>query len=259
MLTRLTAVTIGAALAAVMAGADSITVDGTAYTDVLVYRSSGSYYVKLPTEGRVLHLPQAKIDASTVLINDDPYYRDGLQAKFVENKAKLDAGEPVEKTTDSKFLAAAAESASAPAGGDVDITALLGGGGGGGGGGAMAAQAGALAKQLQNFGFKVEQSGGGFRATAPDGQSTISMQPAGGGVQFSVSATPQTAPQLMMGMNQGMMQMLPQGQKQWLQSQMSALNGPNASIQNTADGVNLRINKSTSAQKVDLTVNISPS
>ncbi|MEK7793899.1 MAG: hypothetical protein AAB353_05185 [Candidatus Hydrogenedentota bacterium] len=258
MLTRLIVVTIGAALAALTGQADSITVNGTAYTDVLVYKGSGSYYVKIPAEGRVLHVPQSETDESTVVVNDDPYYRDGLQAKFEESKAKVDAGEPVAKTTDSKFLAAASASTSAPAEGDVDITALLGGGGGGGGG-AMAAQAGALAKQLQNFGFKVEQSGGGFRATAPDGQSTISMQPAGGGVQFSVSAIPQTAPQLMMGMNQGLMQMLPQGQKQWLQSQMGALNGPSASIQNNADGVNLRINKSTSAQKVDLTVTISPS
>jgi ABC-type transport system substrate-binding protein len=257
MITRLTAVTIVAALAAFTARGDSITVKGTAHTDVLVYKGSGSYYVKLPAEGRVVHVPQSEIDASTVVINDDPYYRDELQTKFDATKAKVDAGEPVAKTTDSKFLAAAAETASAPAGGDVDITALLGGGGGGGG--AMAAQAGALAKQLQQFGFKVEQSSGGFRATAPDGQSTISMQAAGAGVQFSVSALPQTAPQLMMGMNQGMMQMLPPGQKKWLQSQAGALSGPTANIQNTADGVSLKINKTTSAQKVDLTVTMSAS
>lgn len=65
-----------------VASADSITIDGRTYDDVLVYETSRSYYVCLPEEGRALRASQDEVDPSTVTIISDAMYRTKLQTKY---------------------------------------------------------------------------------------------------------------------------------------------------------------------------------
>lgn len=76
-------------LVSAVVSADSITVAGVSYRDVLVYQSPSIYYVKLPEEGRVLSIPTAQIDPLTVEINDDPYYRDELKEKYERARLRV--------------------------------------------------------------------------------------------------------------------------------------------------------------------------
>jgi hypothetical protein len=71
--------------------ADQITVEGKTYQNVLIFKSSSRYYIRLPKEGRVISVPTTKVDESTVTIVDDPYYRDELMGLFDEALAQTEA------------------------------------------------------------------------------------------------------------------------------------------------------------------------
>ena len=89
-----------------MALGDTITVDGKTYTDVLIYKSSGSYYIKIPTEGRVLNATFDKVDEASVEIVPDPYYRDELKQKYDKSRRRRLGQKPLEdsRTFDPAFL-----------------------------------------------------------------------------------------------------------------------------------------------------------
>lgn len=81
-------VTVAALVGAVTAvWADSITVNGKTYRDVLIRTTANLYYVTLPDEGRVLTLSRHEVDPASVSIVDDPIYRDRLKAIYEENRA----------------------------------------------------------------------------------------------------------------------------------------------------------------------------
>ena len=74
--------------AAVTVGADSIIVDGTAYTDVFVRQSEAMYYVQVPATGRVLAAFKDEVDPDTVQISPDPDHRAELLQQWRTEYAK---------------------------------------------------------------------------------------------------------------------------------------------------------------------------
>ena len=85
------------------AAADEIVLRGARYRDVLVHKSDTSYYVQIPWEGRTLSARLEEVDDSTVAINEDPFYRDGLKKEYREAKELRDAGLLVEAPDDPSF------------------------------------------------------------------------------------------------------------------------------------------------------------
>jgi len=75
------------------AGADEIVVLGSRYRDVLVMKSSTTYYVQIPWEGRTISVRAEEVDGSTVSISDDPYYRDKLRQEYRDSKDLRATGE----------------------------------------------------------------------------------------------------------------------------------------------------------------------
>ena len=75
-------VLVAATLATGAATADTIAIDGRVYENVLVYEGNSAYYVKIPDEGRVISAPKSDVSSSSISINNDPYYRDQLKARF---------------------------------------------------------------------------------------------------------------------------------------------------------------------------------
>lgn len=111
----------------VPAWADSITIDGEHYRNVLVYKSRNMYYVQIPQEGRIVNAPLDEVDDATVEINDDPYYRDRLKSQYDQVREARESGQSIESNEplDPAFQVV-------DSGNDVDVDALLSGGGGGG-------------------------------------------------------------------------------------------------------------------------------
>lgn len=91
----------GLALCATNAAADSIVFRGVLYEDVLIYKGSSSYYVKIPDEGRVFNVPIDMVHSSQVRIVHDPYYRDELKRRFERSEKRVQSGEVLRKR-DSK-------------------------------------------------------------------------------------------------------------------------------------------------------------
>ena len=143
--------------------ADKITFEGVRYKDVIVVESPTSYYIQLPKEGRILLAPKAKVDASTVEINRDPFYRDELKAQFDKAKASGSTEkQPTEKPTFKIDTSARIDTG----GGAGSISGGAGGGGGGGAGPSSgAAGLGSARSQLQSMlqGMMQQQGGGQFQ------------------------------------------------------------------------------------------------
>lgn len=104
--------------------ADSIVINGQRLDNVLVTKTSAFYYVQLPKEGRTLNIPIDNVNAADVTINNDPFFRDDLKAKYAENKALREAGEAEDADADPSFRAGAGSASSA--GGTVGGGAGLG-------------------------------------------------------------------------------------------------------------------------------------
>ena len=160
-LARIFASICGAVLLAGAAGADEITVSGNPYKNVLISKTESCYYVQLPEEGRTLSLPIAQVDASTVKINSDPFYRDPLKEKYTANKARRAAGEI--KDVDPAFRAAAVSGG----GSAMKLDDLRGGGGGAGGvAGGFGVPRTAIETTLTKFGFEFQPGPGNTSAVA---------------------------------------------------------------------------------------------
>jgi hypothetical protein len=235
---------VALALAVMMpaAHADSITVNGRAYDDVLVYKSSSIYYVKIPQEGRVISVPVERIDASTVSINDDPYYRDQLKQRYDQAKADVEAGRPVAGApTDPAFdvpdsSGAAFDSSafySAGAGKPLNLT--------------QQAVQGDLTKQ----GFQFT----GTTGKTADGVLSVQLEgPADNLTGIVVTATGQQA-QLMAAMPKvfGLIGQKAPWAQGWLMQNMAALS-QGQPIQNAQNGVLLNVSPAQQGANVSLTV-----
>lgn len=129
------------------AAADTITVNGKRYDDVLVLKTSAFYYIQLPDEGRTLSVPAEDVDPAKVSINDDPFYRDKLKIEYDRNREAREANENVQ-VTDPAFQA---DTSSGPS--QAQLDALRGGGGGGAGASIPRTQ---FEQMLSNFGVQFQ-------------------------------------------------------------------------------------------------------
>lgn len=85
MLLRAMRLACCAALLGMASFADSITVDGTEYTDVLVTESPSLYYVQIPAEGRVMTVAKSKVDPASVVMSDEPA-REALESAWAASR-----------------------------------------------------------------------------------------------------------------------------------------------------------------------------
>lgn len=85
------------------AAGDTITVGGARYKDVLVLKSNSSFYIQIPWEGRTISVRLEDVDESTVVISNDPYYRDRLKEEYRVSKQLRDAGQLREGMDTSAF------------------------------------------------------------------------------------------------------------------------------------------------------------
>ena len=109
----------------VVAYADTITIKGKQYSNVLVYESGSYYYVKLPREGKSLSVRKSDVPSDQVSTTDDPYYREQLRELFDDVKLRGEAALLDARPINSAFVDAPKES-----GGGGDALGLLSGGGG---------------------------------------------------------------------------------------------------------------------------------
>lgn len=153
------------------AAADEIVLQGARYRDVLVHKSSTSYYVQIPWEGRTVSARIEGVDASTVSINEDPYYRDKLKAEYREAKELRDSGQLSTAPDDSMFRVRAQSSSS-------DFKLYSDGAGTGGGGAGGGAGLGVPRSQIESMlaGFGVQFQGGPSRGGMP---TVVGQMPTG--------------------------------------------------------------------------------
>jgi len=96
---------MAAALALCVAGVgftDSITVDGVVYEDVYVRESASSYYVQIPSDGRVLTIAKDKVDSGDVSISGDAEHRQALLNEWKEKNAKHQEKRTTEQRTQAR-------------------------------------------------------------------------------------------------------------------------------------------------------------
>ncbi len=131
------------------AAADEIVLHGARYRDVLVHKTDTIYYVQIPWEGRTLSARIEEVDDSTVSINEDPYYRDGLKTEYHEVKELRDAGQLGNASDDALFRVRRQSSA--------DFNLYSGGEGGGGkGGGGLGVARSQVESTLAGFGVQFQ-------------------------------------------------------------------------------------------------------
>lgn len=140
------------------AGADEVVLRGARYRDVLVHKTETIYYVQIPWEGRTLSARIEEVDASTVLINEDPYYRDKLKKEYREAKELRDSGQLSTAPDDSVFRVQAQSSS------DFNLYSE-----GEGGAGATGAGLGVPRSQIESLlaGFGVQFQDGPPRGGVP--------------------------------------------------------------------------------------------
>lgn len=163
------------------AWADEIVLHGARYRDVLVHKSSTSYYVQIPWEGRTLSARIEGVDASTVSINEDPYYRDKLKTEYREAKELRDSGQLSTGPDDSVFRVRAQSS--------PDFKLYSDGAGTGGGGAGGGAGLGVPRSQIESMlaGFGVQFQKGPPRGGMP---TVVGQMPTG--VRIELIGPPQT-------------------------------------------------------------------
>ncbi len=78
---------LGAAWAAAVASADTITIDGTKYEGVVVTQSANMYYVQVPVEGTTMSALKTDVKREDVIIESDKEKREALLAEWRANNA----------------------------------------------------------------------------------------------------------------------------------------------------------------------------
>lgn len=91
---------------------DSITVGDTTYVNVLVYSSSTSYYVRLPELGRTIRFSLDEVDAASVAIDADEFYRDELKYQYEDALAAREEADAERTVRDPAFKPRPAQSMS---------------------------------------------------------------------------------------------------------------------------------------------------
>ena len=109
------ATTASICLALNTATADTITVDGTTYEDVLVLTSDTSYYIYLPDEGKSLTVLKENVDESQVSISEDEALRQEYLERYDASAQRLEAvvADEPDTTADDVFKVRADEGTSA--------------------------------------------------------------------------------------------------------------------------------------------------
>ena len=153
----------------VYATADEIVVKGARYRDVLVLKTSSTYYVQIPWEGRTISVRAGKVDESTVSINEDPFYRDELKREYREAKKLRDAGKTVRVKDDPTFRVQARSSS-------TDYDPFKAGGTAGGGLGMARSQ---MQSMMAGAGLQFQKGPG--RDGMP---SVIAQVPTGGHIEL---------------------------------------------------------------------------
>lgn len=69
--------------------ADTITVDGVRYENVIVRESGTRYYIQLPQEGRAFSVSKDKVAVRDIVLSDDPSARDALLKEWNARNAEL--------------------------------------------------------------------------------------------------------------------------------------------------------------------------
>jgi hypothetical protein len=242
--------------AAPPAAADTITVEGKTYSDVLVYKSSSLYYVKIPNEGRTFSVPVEDVPENAVYIERDPYVRDALQEKYDKTEERQKEAAWEGDVSDPTFAVQAGGGSS----GTVDTSGLLGGGG------AAAAPEGAASlvpdresfgRQLQNFGLTVENSGDTSTFRSPDGSTTIAVSGPGDFVSRIVvnAKVPQEQANAAMAQLMPLLGRVAPWSTGFLgQNRAALLKG--GSAEKTQDGVAISINSTAEGPNLSFTVTV---
>lgn len=157
--------------------ADTIVVDGKTYKDVLVYESSRYYFVKLPREGRSISVAKGEIDAATIALNEDPFYREALRELYDDVKLRGEEALGDHTVNDSAF-----QVEEGAGGGTIDTAALLSGSAGGGGGKPMNLTVDDAKTALTGLQITFSKSGNGWNGKSADGIVTIALATNGNAV-----------------------------------------------------------------------------
>lgn len=235
-----------AAAAAVQA--DEITIAGYEYKNVLITKTSSFYYVQLPEEGRTLSIPLNEVDASSVKMNKDPYYRSPLKEKYEVNRQRRAEGEI--KDVDPAFRGAG----NAVSGSGASLEDLRGGGAGGGGGGGagLGVARTTVEGALGGFGFQVESGPTSAMAKSPDGTAIELLGPPES-LQGFVAKTsgPVAAVDARAGQMQiFVMQLAPAASEIFIEALNEAK--ANGSSSKSAGGVNINITRKVNGENADM-------
>lgn len=232
---------------------DSITANGVVYEEVLVYEGSSSFYVKIPAEGRTISVPVGEVDRSTVVINDDPYYRDELKDRYEDAKLKGDRSRRGSGPTAPSDPAFQITDADRKFGSGARSGSDGGGGGGKGLGYSRAEIQGLIAQQ----GYTFKGSGDVVTGRSPDtpqGSSTIQLGGPANNLTSIIITFTGTQQLISMGI-QGSVVMAMRSAPwagEWAQQNNSKLL-QGQPIQKTQDGIFISIQVGQSGQKLTAT------
>ena len=236
---------IAAAMAVGTAAADTIAIDGRVYENVLVYEGNSAYYVKIPDQGRVISAPKNDVAASSISINDDPYYRDQLKAQYDRVRSGGDAAALASPSAPSDPAFQAPETIAVATGTGEEGVAV----GAGGGGGPLNVSREQVEGMLQSSGF---QNQGGTWKT-PDGLVSVQIVGPDDNVTSVVASVSGQMAQVMQGMGQvnGLISKLAPWAPAWVQQNQAQLmtqgfietaqNGVYVSIGGQQEGQNLTV------------------
>ena len=230
-----------------LAEADTIVIDGKKHENVLVNEGRTTYYVRIPNEGRIITVPASQVDKSQLEINEDPFYREELKARFERVR---ESGGAV--SSDERHF----EGPATPGGGeDVDINALLGQGGGGGGPipGLSRAQ---FEQLLSQAGIRFQPAGNmngqpAVKATIPGGSMTLVGPP---GELYGIVVKAQVPENMVPMLTSQMVQMSgPAGSQ--IPALMDEAKAKGRASKNIG-GANVTINYRSNGQLVDFTYQV---
>jgi hypothetical protein len=230
------------AFAAFTAGADSITIHGKQYNDVLIYKSRSTYYVKIPKEGHSTSIPVADVDETTVTINDDPYYRDQLKELYDSVKSGQTMAQS-DVPSDPAFRVQESSNESAA----VDASAFLGSqsvAAGSSGSKGLGIPRQMLQGMLTGAGAQFSGTGNTVTGKMPDGTTFQLIGPAENLTTIKIKSSFPEAQKAQMQQSVAQISMLTGASAPWaagwIQSNMQTLlNG--GSITKTQNGVNITI------------------